>query len=61
MMDWPGFGDVVSIERPLTKLWVCTHCGAVWEMLPNAQPPRGFDGQILCDDCNEHPSLVVEL
>lgn len=45
----------VNVDTPQTHLWVCTNCGTLWEMFPNANPPRGFDGQVICDDCNEHP------
>lgn len=53
-VPWP-----VSIAKPLTKLWVCVECGTLYELLPNAQPPRGWDGQVLCEECNEHPRSEI--
>ena len=53
--------SAVSIEKPLTKLWVCTRCGELWELLPAEQPARGYDGLVLCGRCCEFPDPEIVL
>lgn len=51
----------MAIDSPLTKLWVCEHCGTLYELRFGEQPSRGWAGEVLCDPCAEDPVDPVEL
>ena len=52
----------MSVEKPQTRIFVCVRCGATWELPPDARVPRGWDGQVLCDECSdENPTPQVVL
>jgi hypothetical protein len=44
---------MMTIERPKTKLWVCTNCGDLYELERESLPPRGVYGEVLCHSCAE--------